>query len=86
MLAKFKSHKIIEAGQIITVSNDHTWAVVRQKDGSALTFSFSSDLIARIAAAIKKPTSGDYFVVYDGEYQSWSPKKNFEEGYTELTD
>jgi hypothetical protein len=28
------------------------------------------------------PVSGDYFVVYDDGYESISPKKAFEEGYT----
>lgn len=28
------------------------------------------------------PVVGDYLVVYDGDYKSFSPKKAFEEGYT----
>ena len=30
------------------------------------------------------PSVGDYFVQYDDGYQSWSPAKAFEEGYTRL--
>lgn len=28
------------------------------------------------------PVVGDYYVRYDDGYESWSPKKAFEEGYT----
>jgi hypothetical protein len=33
------------------------------------------------------PAVGDYLVRYEPEgYLSWSPKKAFEDGYTEITD
>lgn len=30
------------------------------------------------------PQAGGYYVVYDDGYQSWSPAKAFEEGYTRI--
>lgn len=30
------------------------------------------------------PKSGDYFVVYRDGYQSWSPQKEFEDGYARI--
>ena len=43
-----------------------------------------TDLGNRVRVAEVKPEVGDYFVVYDGGYQSWSPKTVFEDGYSLL--
>jgi hypothetical protein len=44
-----------------------------------VSFYVSKTFIARGA-----PKIGDYFVIYEDGYQSWSPKAAFESGYTKV--
>lgn len=79
-LAKFQSHKIVSAGKINQVySAAHIG--VEQADGSNLTTDVPANFFAR-----GTPASGDYYVVYDDGYASWSPAKAFEEGYTRVNE
>lgn len=78
-MQKYRSHKVVEAGQInaYATSGPHgPWA-----DVGAERFKLPSTVFAR-----GTPQIGDYLVQYlDGNgYLSWSPKAVFEAGYTEI--
>lgn len=55
------------SGAIVTPEEDRRYA----------PFTVSADYLRR-----HKPVAGGYYVVYDDGYQSFSPAKAFEEGYT----
>lgn len=73
-LAKWKCHKIVQAGRIIDM-------------GDALASVLGIDGVEHLVMAPNvfargKPSIGDYIVIYDDGYMSWSPAKAFAEGYT----
>ena len=86
-MPKYQSHKKVWALKIASAQFD-------EEDGKLL-LTFTDPAYApleimpedssRIAKAILScETKGDtgYFVVYEGGYRSWSPSKEFEEGYS----
>lgn len=83
-LPKWVSHKEIWGDKIIkivrgaanvgTELTGDTWIIA---EGCAIPVTTS--LVAR-----SEPVVGDYYVKYADGYQSWSPAKAFEEGYTRL--
>lgn len=80
-MPKYKCHKEVWALKISDISE-------RFVDGSAL-LTPEEDGYAKITVNSEymdkhKPTVGGYFVVYSGGYQSFSPAKEFEEGYSKL--
>lgn len=75
-LASWKCHKVVMAGKIMAVSLSVATITVENADGSLMQYDLTPNLVAR-----GTPTIGDYFVVYEDGYSSWSPKKAFEEGY-----
>ena len=85
-LAEWKSHKIIKAGKIKTINHpgtiDSLFFVLQVEDaeGRETEIKVHPNVFARGI-----PGPGDYFVVYDDEYQSWSPAAAFEKGYTRIT-
>lgn len=69
-------------------SHKKVWALqIKAVDGHKLSFENAnyadvekpSELFARY-----KPVAGDYLVVYDDGYESFSPREPFEAGYTAL--
>jgi hypothetical protein len=64
------------------------WALqIHHIDGLTLHFEDTSYAPRHIASKVierYKPVPGDYFVVYEDGYESISPKKTFEEGYSEI--
>ena len=74
-LAEWRCHKVVKAGKIHGFPAPGKFDV-EQTDGTKLTMDIPADLFARGRAS-----PGDYLVVYDDDYQSWSPRKAFEEGY-----
>lgn len=74
-LPRWQSHKKVWADKIIGVT-DETGVWLLAGGGSVET---SDGLKGRVNA----PTPiGGYYVQYDDGYESWSPAKAFEEGYT----
>lgn len=74
-MPRYKSHKVVWALQIAVV------------DGHKITFVEDGYAPAKLDAAMFvrfTPDTGDYYVVYDDGYKSFSPKKAFEEGYTRI--
>lgn len=75
-MPKYKCHKEVWALEIETV-----------EFGPKLVFadkSYEPMPISQSVLARYTPKPGDYFVTYEDGYQSISPKKAFEEGYTRI--
>lgn len=77
-MRKYKCHKIVEADQIIQISQSEN-KVWLKGDSMDTSTGVPQDFFARGV-----PNIGDYFVVYENNYVSWSPKKVFEDGYTQI--
>jgi hypothetical protein len=77
-LPKYKCHKEVRAAKIETVMG--------LKYGAAMLY--FADLpeirVSREYYEKHRPVPGGYFVVYDEGYQSFSPAKAFEDGYTRI--
>lgn len=76
-LAKWQSHKVVRAGRIVSVSDDRV--DVEGWDGAILVMIPLSNMFARY-----RPVPGDYWVEYDNNYASISPRAAFEAGYRRL--
>ena len=93
-LPRWKCHKIVRAAPIRAIYKsgltnemestrieDRPWIVYLDGghgDGYP-GFTVPAAMFARYM-----PVPGDYFVVYDDDYESVSPKKVFEEGYSQV--
>lgn len=82
-MPKYRSHKDVWALKIKEVKADQHPFV-----SATLVFE-ESDIYAprRVSAEYvekHKPEAGGYFVVYKDGYESFSPAKAFEEGYTRI--
>lgn len=78
-MRQWKSHKIVKAEPIKACENAPGANTVVVDLANGVRVFAKPDLTAR-----GTPAPGDYFVEYDDGYQSWSPAKAFEEGYTLL--
>ena len=80
-LPEYRSHKIVRAAAITAgpVNEGTDTAFVELRGG--ITAKMPSSVFAR-----GTPQIGDYIVVYDDGYVSWSPKAAFEGGYSALAD
>lgn len=83
-LPEYICNKVVKAFKILKIVS-----VDNRKEGEEHAFLLQSEwhLPARVDQAFmdkNKPTSGGYFVIYEDGYQSFSPAKAFEEGYTLL--
>lgn len=84
-LPRWKCHKEVSADKITEIFEnpsgpvvpDHTGWNYRLEGGGVVTE--TRKLIARA-----RPAVGDYIVVYRDGYVSWSPGKEFEDGYTRM--
>ena len=74
-LPRYKSHKEVWALKISGI------------DGNRLTFDdpdYSPITVAPKMFVRYTPVPGDYYVVYEDGYASFSPRQAFEEGYTRI--
>jgi hypothetical protein len=80
-LPLYKCHKQVRAVKIgsITPDTTPTGATIVPDDRSFGAFHVDAVYLAK-----HKPHNGGYFVVYADGYQSFSPAKAFEEGYTRV--
>lgn len=84
-LADWKCHKIVKAGKILPVQ-------ITQDEGEGTSNVTVADcngapclvVIADTAFARGMPKTGDYIVIYEDGYKSWSPAKAFEDGYARV--
>ncbi len=77
-LRQWVCHKTVEAEQIL-----HVDVLADPHSQVALTL-VSGEMLYRDKVFIARgcPAPGDYFVRYADGYESWSPARAFEEGYT----
>lgn len=79
-LAQWQSHKIVRAGKILSIDRVGQGEVtIEDCNGAPAKVSVPSNLFARGRANL-----GDYIIVYDDGYKSWSPAATFEEGYSKI--
>ena len=84
-LAKWQSHKIVRAGklmpvQILSDEGEGTSILsVEDVNGAMCKVVVRDDFFAR-----GTPQTGDYIVIDDDGYKSWSSAKAFEEGSTRI--
>ena len=75
-LPQWKCHKVVRAAKITGISTDGlSYYVYLGSKGEP--YFVQGSVFARGVPAI-----GDYLVVYEDGYVSWSPAKAFEAGYT----
>jgi hypothetical protein len=79
-LARWQSHKIVRAAKIVAVNVAPDHWLVEGADGKPMLYRPPLDICARGRYA----EPGDYLVVYDDSYTSWSPSSAFEAGYTKV--
>jgi len=80
-MPRYRCHKIVYALKLtgdfkITPEGD---AIADVADGGYAPILLKKDVTKRYF-----PQPGDYFVVYEDGYQSISPQKAFEDGYTRI--
>lgn len=73
-LERFRSIKIVHAGEILLVTEDG--AMVRRADGTDVALAFLPEMTAPYM-----PVAGDRWMVYEDGYQSISPREAFVAGY-----
>jgi len=83
-LAEWKSHKKVRAGRVLQQPEDdpsvsEVTMTVEDVNGAPCKVNVPRNFFSRGA-----PSRGDYIVIYDDGYKSWSPAKAFEEGYTRV--
>ena len=84
-LASWRSHKVVKAGRLMRQQPESdpgeldVILIVEDVNGAPCKIGVPRDFFAR-----KVPFPGDYIVIYDDGYKSWSPAKAFEEGYTRV--
>lgn len=80
-LADWKCHKIVKAGKILALSDSFSEPVtVEDVNGTPCKVAIPLSMFAR-----GRPVVGDYIVIYDDGYKSWSPAKAFEDGYARIS-
>lgn len=79
-MPKFKCHKVVTAHQIAYVEEKPEGLMLGFEGGQPMRLA-GPDMTKRYT-----PEYGDYFVIYEDGYQSISPKKAFEEGYSEIVE
>lgn len=77
-LADWKCHKIVKAGKILTMPGEGS-GIVMIEDVNLAPCKIE---MPPNAWARGRPVLGDYIVVYEDGYKSWSPAKAFEDGYS----
>ena len=86
---KYRSHKIVEAAVIAGIAST---GAKRRTEVNATKGLNTVRIEGEVVEVDPKffgrgfPEPGDYLVRYEDGYLSWSPKKAFEEGYTEFPD
>lgn len=75
-LQRWKCHKEVRAGRIVEIRDaGKTWVL-----GNGAKVEVSPELASRVKGLI---LSG-YYVLYEDGYESWSPARAFETGYTKI--
>jgi hypothetical protein len=80
-LPRYQCHKIVQAAKIakVTPYDDGSLSIVFS-DERFMPRTIPPDFVPKNEPA--RPQPGWYYVVYEDGYQSFSPAKPFEDGYT----
>ena len=79
-LADWRCHKVVKAGKILEMPDGGSGVVtIEDVNGAPCKVTMPGNAFAR-----GRPVVGDYVVVYEDDYKSWSPAKAFEEGYSKI--
>lgn len=85
-MPKYKCHKEVHALKIAKIIFDSELACGRETDGSAMIYPIEDGYAPfRVEAEYLRKHNlqvGGYYVVYEDGYESYSPAKAFEDGYT----
>jgi hypothetical protein len=81
-LPRYKSHKIVEAVKINSLEFGGYGSVVIQHAGGQLKT--NDRYFEKFNGSAVKGGDLGYYVRYEDGYESWSPTKAFEEGYTKV--
>ena len=78
-LADWKCHKVVKAGKILDLDVAAPTIIIEDVNGAECK-------VARPQGFGNRgwPSRGDYLVIYEDGYKSWSPAKAFEDGYTRV--
>lgn len=86
-MQSYKSHKVVEAAKILSAvgnpADDMT--VILHLQGEKSQLNVSAQWAFRHAPNDLATLADGYYVRYADGYESWSPAKAFEEGYTRIT-
>ena len=84
-MPRYKCHKEVRALKIAEVAIDAE-GEPQETDGSAVitpdNARYAPFRVNREYMAKHRPVAGGYYVVYEDDYQSFSPAEAFEKGYT----
>lgn len=85
-LADWKCHKVVKAGRIAQLPMKDVptgnWLVgVEDVNGAPTKVQMPPDAFLR-----GMPMMGDYIIIYEDGYKSWSPAKAFEDGYDRMSE
>jgi hypothetical protein len=78
-MPRYQSHKKVWALQIAAISRRDTKIILQFADSEYAPLPVPYEVVSRYW-----PKPGDYYLLYEDGYQSISPRKAFEEGYTKL--
>lgn len=78
-LNRYKCHKEVMAAKITSILNSGCEPYVLSLEGGG-TRNVSHTYMLK-----HNPQVGGYYVLYDDGYESWSPAKAFEDGYSLMT-
>jgi len=86
-LPRWQSHKIVRGDRIREILPLTPGAEMSGPEDIGLRWYLDcGDIIPVMRSVVARgaPQVGDYYVCYEDGYESWSPAKAFEEGYTRL--
>ena len=85
-LPRYRSHKNVSAVKILEIRSTAT--LEQASDGSAYLVpteeGYGRILVTREFMLRHEPEVGGYYVQYEDGYESYSPAKAFEDGYTRI--
>jgi hypothetical protein len=81
-MRKWRSHKVVEAEEIAAVEIDR--GNIKAAGGRIAVRGGEVIHVPGGFFARNTPTEGDFLVRYPDGYLSWSPRRQFEEGYSEV--
>lgn len=79
LMPKYRCHKEVWALKIKDVRERPDGAILYIEDPGFATIKIDQEYVSR-----NHPVAGGYYVVYEDGYQSFSPAKAFESGYTRI--